>query len=54
MGIIDFLQDWNWKKVVAQTIKVAECNKATIPPAAYGDRFATFVEGKFTPDCAEF
>mmetsp|Transcript_621 Transcript_621/g.1796 ORF Transcript_621/g.1796 Transcript_621/m.1796 type:complete len:326 (-) Transcript_621:33-1010(-) len=53
VGIIDFLQDWNWKKVAAQTIKVAECNKATIPPKAYGDRFAAFVEGKFAPDCAQ-
>ena len=49
VGIIDFLQDWNLKKVVAQCIKVAERNKATIPPRPYGDRFADFVKHKFVP-----
>mmetsp|Transcript_4825 Transcript_4825/g.15057 ORF Transcript_4825/g.15057 Transcript_4825/m.15057 type:complete len:322 (+) Transcript_4825:177-1142(+) len=52
VGIIDYLQDWNWKKEVAQCIKFAECNKATVPPQAYGDRFATFVSDKFVDDCA--
>mmetsp|Transcript_19632 Transcript_19632/g.63101 ORF Transcript_19632/g.63101 Transcript_19632/m.63101 type:complete len:359 (+) Transcript_19632:1234-2310(+) len=49
LGVIDFLQDWNFKKVVAQCIKVAERNKATIPPGPYGDRFANYVKHKFNP-----
>lgn len=53
IGIIDFLQDWSFKKVVANCIKVAETNKATIPPPAYGDRFARFVRFKFLPNCED-
>ena len=51
VGIIDYLQDWNFMKEVAQCVKFAECNKATIPPKPYGDRFLNFVEGKFVPEC---
>mmetsp|Transcript_63583 Transcript_63583/g.196890 ORF Transcript_63583/g.196890 Transcript_63583/m.196890 type:complete len:383 (+) Transcript_63583:85-1233(+) len=39
LSIIDFLQPWTPGKKVAQCIKFLECNKATIPPAAYGARF---------------
>jgi len=51
VGIIDFLQDWTAGKVVASCVKVLECNKATIPPRPYGDRFVQFVEHKFTAEC---
>mmetsp|Transcript_15889 Transcript_15889/g.49764 ORF Transcript_15889/g.49764 Transcript_15889/m.49764 type:complete len:335 (+) Transcript_15889:100-1104(+) len=51
LGIIDFLQDWTTAKVVANCIKVAERNKATIPPRPYGERFAQFVKDKFVPTC---
>ena len=51
VGIIDFLQDWTAAKVVANCVKFLECNKATIPPKPYGDRFLNFVEGKFVPEC---
>jgi len=53
VGIIDFLQDWNFKKVLAQCIKVAERNKATIPPTPYGDRFRDFVKNKFEATCEQ-
>jgi len=39
IGIIDFLQCWSLKKMVARLIKCLECNKATIPPTAYARRF---------------
>ena len=54
IGIIDFLQDWTAGKKIAQKIKCAETNKATIPPPEYGARFvemfatsgrATFFKG---------
>lgn len=51
VGIIDFLQDWTASKVIANCIKFAECNKATIPPKPYGDRFLNFVENKFSAEC---
>jgi len=47
VGIIDFLQKWDWKKMVARTIKCAECNKATIPPNAYAMRFCEYFEDHF-------
>mmetsp|Transcript_8010 Transcript_8010/g.10188 ORF Transcript_8010/g.10188 Transcript_8010/m.10188 type:complete len:341 (+) Transcript_8010:37-1059(+) len=47
VGLIDYLQDYGAAKVVANCIKVAERNKATIPPQPYGDRFALFCKHKF-------
>jgi hypothetical protein len=47
IGIIDFLQQWNLKKMVARTMKCLECNKATIPPAAYARRFCDYFEERF-------
>ena len=52
VGIIDFLQDWTCAKKVAMCVKCCERNKATIPPVPYGDRFASFVDAKFSGDCA--
>jgi hypothetical protein len=48
VGIIDFLQQWNWKKIAARAIKCLECNKATIPPKAYARRFCMYFEERFT------
>lgn len=53
LGIIDFLQDWTAAKVAANCIKIAERNKATIPPLPYGDRFAEFVKEKFVAELEE-
>merc|ERR1711862_734822 len=39
VGVIDYLQKWNFSKVIANMIKVFERNKATIKPEPYGDRF---------------
>ena len=39
VGIIDFLQEWTWKKEAAYWIKSLECDKATVRPADYGKRF---------------
>jgi len=39
VGIIDFLQSWTTGKKIAMYLKVMERNKATIPPAAYAERF---------------
>lgn len=39
VSIIDFLQLWTTGKKVAMYLKFAERNKATVPPAQYGDRF---------------
>jgi hypothetical protein len=47
VGIIDFLQQWNFKKMCARAIKCLECNKATIPPAAYARRFTNHFEDRF-------
>lgn len=47
VGIIDFLQRWNLKKMAARAIKCLECNKATIPPAAYAMRFCDYFEERF-------
>mmetsp|Transcript_90810 Transcript_90810/g.143480 ORF Transcript_90810/g.143480 Transcript_90810/m.143480 type:complete len:361 (-) Transcript_90810:100-1182(-) len=47
IGIIDFLQQWNMKKICARAIKCLECNKATIPPAAYARRFNDHFEDRF-------
>merc|ERR1719265_2112597 len=51
VGIIDFLQQWNWKKMAARAIKCLEYNKATIPPAAYAQRFCDHFEDRFV--CAK-
>eukprot|EP00747_Dinoflagellata_sp_TGD_P187795 gnl/TRDRNA2_/TRDRNA2_45839_c0_seq1.p1 gnl/TRDRNA2_/TRDRNA2_45839_c0~~gnl/TRDRNA2_/TRDRNA2_45839_c0_seq1.p1 ORF type:complete len:388 (+),score=78.52 gnl/TRDRNA2_/TRDRNA2_45839_c0_seq1:100-1263(+) len=48
IGIIDFLQKWTNGKKCARVIKVAECNKATIPPLPYGRRFYRHFEESFT------
>jgi hypothetical protein len=45
--IIDFLQKWTFGKKVARCLKVAECNKATVPPSVYGSRFAKHFEANF-------
>jgi len=47
VGVIDFLQRWNIKKAAARALKFLECNKATIPPDAYGRRFFTHFEERF-------
>ncbi|CAD7946169.1 unnamed protein product [Amoebophrya sp. A25] len=47
IGIIDFLQRWTAIKRVAQCVKVMERDKATIPPEAYGRRFADRMCKKF-------
>jgi hypothetical protein len=47
VGIIDFLQRWTLKKSCARVIKCMECNKATIPPAAYAARFSAHFEDRF-------
>uniref|UniRef100_A0A6T0XCU5 PIPK domain-containing protein n=1 Tax=Alexandrium monilatum TaxID=311494 RepID=A0A6T0XCU5_9DINO len=47
VGIIDFLQRWNFKKVAARAVKCFECNKATIPPDAYARRFCLHFEERF-------
>lgn len=47
VGIIDFLQLWTLKKMCARVIKCLECNKATIPPAAYAARFCDHFENRF-------
>jgi hypothetical protein len=47
VGIIDFLQTWNLKKIAANAIKCMECNKATIPPKAYASRFCDYFEERF-------
>lgn len=49
VSIIDFLQTWTVKKRVAMCAKALECNKATIPPEPYGERFSKhFVESIFS------
>lgn len=47
IGIIDFLQKWGCGKSCAQCIKVAERNKATIPPGPYGARFVRHFSERF-------
>lgn len=47
IGIIDFLQKWNFKKIVARSIKCLELNKATVPPAQYAERFNDYFEDRF-------
>jgi len=47
VGIIDFLQKWNFRKIVARSIKCCEFNKATIPPRAYAARFCDYFEDRF-------
>mmetsp|Transcript_48141 Transcript_48141/g.111494 ORF Transcript_48141/g.111494 Transcript_48141/m.111494 type:complete len:370 (+) Transcript_48141:114-1223(+) len=44
VSIIDFLQKWTAGKRVAGCIKFMETNKATIPPAAYAERFRRHFE----------
>lgn len=39
LGVIDLLQDWNVSKRVARLVKIAEHDKATVPPIKYGKRF---------------
>lgn len=47
VGIIDFLQKWNLKKIVARNIKCCEVNKATVPPRAYAARFCDYFDDRF-------
>jgi len=47
VGIIDYLQKWNFGKVVAKMIKVLEHRKATIKPEPYGDRFNEHFKAAF-------
>eukprot|EP00930_Biecheleria_cincta_P098131 TRINITY_DN89813_c0_g1_i1.p1 TRINITY_DN89813_c0_g1~~TRINITY_DN89813_c0_g1_i1.p1 ORF type:complete len:471 (+),score=110.46 TRINITY_DN89813_c0_g1_i1:88-1500(+) len=54
VGIIDYLQKWNFSKVIAKKIKFLEPNKATIEPQPYGDRFRehfrrSFIAGNVAP-----
>merc|ERR1712176_653940 len=46
ISIIDFLQKWTVGKQIARCIKVAERNKATVPPSAYADRFLRHFEAR--------
>merc|ERR1740120_412404 len=39
LSIIDILQRWTVGKKIARCLKVAEQNKATVPPAFYAKRF---------------
>lgn len=50
IGLIDFLQRWTMIKKVAMCVKVAERNKATIPPKSYGERFIARFGAKFIED----
>jgi hypothetical protein len=48
IGIIDFLQGWNWKKDVASCLKTfAPKPLSTVKPAIYGPRFYDFFDNKF-------
>jgi len=47
VSIIDFLQKWTTGKMVARGVKVFECDKATVPPGAYGRRFCRRLERRF-------
>lgn len=47
LGVIDYLQLWGCGKTAAQCIKVAERNKATIPPVPYGRRFCEHFDRLF-------
>jgi hypothetical protein len=47
LSIIDFLQKWTCGKRCARGLKVFECNKATIPPSMYGERFRMHFEDCF-------
>jgi len=48
LAIIDFLQKWTVAKKVAQVIKCLECDKATIPPRPYGERFIEEFSQRFS------
>mmetsp|Transcript_27679 Transcript_27679/g.63985 ORF Transcript_27679/g.63985 Transcript_27679/m.63985 type:complete len:203 (-) Transcript_27679:67-675(-) len=48
LAIIDFLQKWTMGKRVAQVIKCMECDKATIPPQPYGERFIEEFSQRFS------
>lgn len=50
--IIDFLQKWTMGKRVARVLKFAECNKATVPPTIYAERFLRHFELHFVPTAA--
>merc|ERR1719183_189511 len=50
VGIIDYLQKWNFGKVVANMIKVLERNKATIKPEPYAERFNEHFKAAFVVD----
>ena len=54
VGVIDYLQSWGAGKYVANAIKVAERNKATVPPREYGDRFVKYFEEKFVADALPY
>ena len=50
IGVIDFLQEWTFKKTVANCIKTIACAPkplATVPPKVYGERFVTYFKNKF-------
>lgn len=55
IGIIDFLQVWTLKKNVARGVKCLECEKATIPPVPYSERFRTRFEKRLValPDMSD-
>lgn len=50
IGIIDFLQKWTCGKRVARCLKFAECNKATVPPGIYAQRFLRHFEERISVD----
>lgn len=52
LGIIDFLQAWTPKKVLAHKIKLAFAPKpiATVPPKSYGPQFSNFFAQKIVGD----
>lgn len=46
LGIIDFLQEWNFKKIAAQTVKRIQNEKdnlSSIAPNEYAERFEVFI-----------
>lgn len=47
IGIVDYLQKWNFLKVVAKYIKTFEPRKATIEPEPYANRFYEHFQAAF-------
>ena len=52
IGIIDFLQEWNYKKECAHWIKIFECDKSTVHPQDYGVRFRERLKERLSGDAS--